>query len=468
MIRLQRQSSSAIERILTRYLDQTSKSRSLWETAKEKLPSGSSRTSIFYAPYPCYAKTASGSRIVDEDGNERIDFCFNFTSLILGHQHPAVKKAVLSQLDKGTVFGAPTELEIEHAEAIEKRMPSLDKVRYTVTGTEACMFAIRLARAFTKRKMIAKFEGGYHGTSESASVSVHPPILETETKSAYLAPMPDTEGLPQETLENSIVLPFNNFEETESALRKNRAHLACIVIEPVMRGIAPLPGFLQSIRELADALDLVLIFDEVITGFRISMGGAQEKYSVKPDLTTMGKIIGGGFPVGAIGGREEIMSLMAHQGVEFPGLRGPRVPHAGTFNAHPIMLAAGIATMKELTPETYSKLDETGEQIRKGLVKIVSDLGIRAQITGIGSLFNVDFTDKQVIDYRSSHTADSTLRCCFDLDMLNRGVFLPPQHFGCTSTVTSYKDAKATLDEMSQSLQTLIPIIRERRPQLIA
>ena len=456
----QTQTSSIVERILATYMNKTRESRKLWEASKEKLPSGSSRTSVFYAPYPCYAHKASGSKIVDVDQNERIDYCNNFTSLILGHRHPAVMKAVTDQMERGTVFGAPTELELRHAEVIQERMPSLEKVRYAVTGTEACMFALRLARAYTHRNKVAKFEGGYHGTSDPASVSVHPYLSDMEKDG--LVPVSETAGISPGTLENTIMLPFNNFEEAEAIIRKNQRDLACMIVEPVMRGIPPAPDFLQSIRELTLDLDIMLIFDEVITGFRLSAGGAQEKYGVRPDLTTMGKVIGGGFPVGAIGGREDVMSLLAHQSTEFLTYNGPKVPHAGTFNAHPITLAAGIATLRELTPESYAKLDQTGQDIRKGVADIISDLGIKARVTGVGSCFDLTFADKMIVDYRSAHAGDQLLRRCLDLDLLNRGVFLPPQHFACTSVATSREDIKVTLDAAHESFRTLIPMIRER------
>jgi len=455
----QTQTSSIIEKILTEYKSRTVKSRQLWEAAREKLPSGSSRTSVFYPPYPCYAQRAQGSKIVDVDGNERVDYCYNFTSLILGHRHPVVLKAVNHQIENGTVFGAPTELELTHAEIIKKRMPSLERVRYSVTGSEACMFAIRLARAYTRRDKVAKFEGGYHGSSDPASVGVHPPIV--DIGSNELAPLPETAGLAPGTLENTVMLPFNNFEETEAILRKNRRDLACLIVEPMMRGIPPAPDFLQFLRELTHDLDIVLIFDEVITGFRLSAGGAQEKYGVRPDLTTMGKVIGGGFPIGAIGGKEEIMSLMAYENTEFLAYKGAGVPHAGTFNAHPITLAAGIATLNELSPESYAKLDETGEQIRKGFIEATSSLGVEAQVVGIGSCFDIYFTNKVVEDYRSAHRGNQLFRRCLDLDLSNRGVFLPPQHFGCTSTVTSRDDIQATMRVVHDSLHTLFPLIKE-------
>ena len=451
--------SVILEQILRNYRDRSVKSRKLWNEAIACMPSGSTRSSVFYAPYPSYAKKASGSQIEDVDGNRRIDYCYNFTSLIMGHQHPAVTKAIRNQLENGTVFGAPTELEVIHSSTLKSRMRSLDKVRYTVSGTEACMFAVRLARAFTNKKKIAKFEGGYHGTSDFASVSVHPNSPGTVKK---IAAVVDTAGLLPEIVENTIVMPFNDFDTTSSIVRKYRNSLACIIVEPIMRGISPLRDFLPSMRELADELDIPLVFDEVITGFRISPGGAQEKYRVRPDLTVMGKIIGGGFPIGAIGGREDIMSMMA-QGSEFPRPSGSKVPHAGTFNAHPITLAAGLATLKELTADVYKELDQSAEEIRTSLTKIISDLGVNVQCTGVGSLFDVVFTGKRIIDYKSHHTGNLLLRRCFDLDLLNRGVFMPPTHFGCTSAVTKHEEIDTSLQAMKDTLTLLLPLARNKK-----
>jgi glutamate-1-semialdehyde 2,1-aminomutase len=356
-------------------------------------------------------------------------------------------RAATDQLEKGTVFGAPTQLEIAHSAEIRKRMPSIEKVRYTATGTEACMFAARLARAHTGRKKIAKFEGGYHGSSEIASVSVHPERRGNSRRT--LIPKPDTLGLSSGVVENTTVLPFNDFDAVYSIVRRNKDDLACIIVEPIMRAIPPAPSFLRSIRELADDLDIVLIFDEVITGFRISTGGAQERYHVKPDLTTMGKVIGGGFPVGAVGGNEEIMSLMAHQKIDFPTLEGPKVPHAGTFNAHPVTMAAGIETLSKLRSDSYEKLDKSGDRLRRGLIEVLSANGINAQVIGVGSLFDIRFAENEITDYETSSTADPFLRRCLDLDLLNRGVFLPPLHFGCTSTASTLDHIDDTLEQVS-------------------
>jgi glutamate-1-semialdehyde 2,1-aminomutase len=373
--------------------------------------------------------------------------------------------AVRTQLESGTAFGAPTELEINLAAAINQRMPSVEKVRFTVSGTEACMFALRLARAHTGRDKVAKCEGGYHGTSDFASISVHPHLADPNDKK--LVPMPDTAGLPHDIMKDLIILPFNDSESIDVIVRRNAKELACIIVEPIMRGIPPNPGFLQYLRELADDLGIVLIFDEVITGFRISPGGAQEKYDVRPDLTTMGKVIGGGFPIGAIGGSDEIMSLFAHQKLHFPTPTGPKVPHAGTFNAHPITLAAGAATLHELTTERYEKLDITGSEIRGGFASAMRTKGINGQITGVGSLFDVAFTKENVTNYRTSFTADPVLRRCLDLDLLNRGVYLPPSHFGCTSIATTQDHIHETIRIMSQSLESLLPLIKQRNPQLL-
>lgn len=457
--------TAIVESILNSYLKKTQRSKDLWEKANRLLPSGSSRASIFYPPYPCYASRGLGDIIADVDENERIDYCYNFTSLILGHQHPAVMQAVSTQLERGSVFGAPTELEIRLAAAINQRMPSVEKVRFTVSGTEACMFAIRVARAYTGRGKIAKCEGGYHGTSDFASISVHPHPVDPNDKN--FVPTPDTAGLPHDIMKDSIILPFNDPESIDVIVRKNAKELACIIVEPIMRGIPPNPGFLQYLRELADDLDIVLIFDEVITGFRISSGGAQEKYHVRPDLTTMGKVIGGGFPIGAMGGSDEIMSVLAHQRIHFPDPTGPKVPHAGTFNAHPITLVAGVATLHELTAERYEKLDMAGSEIREGFASVMRARGINGQITGTGSLFDVAFTEENITNYRTSSTADPVLRRCLDLDLLNRGVYLPPSHFGCTSTETTQGHIRETISVMSQSLESLLPLIKERKPQLL-
>jgi len=458
--------SSISEYIVNAYLKRTPASRRIWEEARKNLPAGSSRTSVFYPPYPSYASGALGDRITDVDGNERIDYCFNFTSLILGHRHPAVMKAVTDQLERGAAFGAPTELELSHADKIRKRMPSAENVRFTVTGTEACMLAIRLARAYTDRTKIAKFEGGYHGSSDATSVSVHPDL--NEIAGQDFAPLPETAGLSPEVVANTVVLPFNDSDAVYSIIRRNREKLACIIVEPVMRGIPPAPGFLQSIRELASDSHIVLIFDEVITGFRISPGGAQEKYHVRPDLTTMGKVIGGGFPIGAVGGSEDIMSLTAFENIEFPSCKGPKVPHAGTFNAHPISLAAGIATLKELNDANRDRLDKAGQSMRVGLKKALSEKRINAQVTGVGSLFDLHFAEHEITDYRTSLTADHVLKRCLDLDLLNRGVFLPPIHFSCTSAATTEDDINRTLENVSATLNLLLPLIKERRPRLLS
>lgn len=450
------------ESLVVTYENSTKRSKVIWEKANQYFPSGITRDSLFYPPYPAYAKRAQGSKIIDIDGNSRIDFCFNFTSLILGHKPPSVLRAIQNQLEAGLVFGAPTEFEAQLAEEIARRMRSVHKLRFTVTGTEANMYSMRLARAFTRRKKIAKFEGGYHGTSDYAMVSVHPKISDSSiTKSSA-----DSLGLPNEAIENVISLPFNDLDKTQKIIKDNRQDVAAIIAEPVMRGIEPSRDFLRGLRELCDSFNILLIFDEVITGFRLSPGGAQEKYGVIPDITAMGKVIGGGFPVGAFGASEEIMSLMNFKTNNFPNIVGPIVPQSGTFNAHPLGLVAGLATLQELTPEKYEYIDRMGAQIRHYLKQILDEEKVRAQVYGPSSLFHLAFTESEIVDYRSSYSANTTLLRYLDLELINQGVYLAPGHFSCTSTATSMEDIEGARDRIRDSLRKMKPLIRQKSPNL--
>jgi glutamate-1-semialdehyde 2,1-aminomutase len=451
------------ESLISSYEKKTKLSRAIWEKATRYFPSGITRDSIFYSPYPSYAKKAQGSKIIDIDGNSRIDFCFNFTSLILGHKPPTVIREIQSQLEAGLVYGAPTEFEAELAEEIVRRVPSVRKLRFTVTGTEANMYSMRVARAFTNKKKIAKFEGGYHGTSDYAMVSVHPRI----DSSAESTSISDTLGLSREVTENVVSLPFNDLDSTEKIVRTNREDIAAIITEPIMRGIEPSKGFLKGLRELCDSLDILLIFDEVITGFRLAPGGAQEKYGVIPDITAMGKVIGGGFPVGAFGASEEIMSLMDFQTNSFPTVVGPVMPQSGTFNAHPIGLVAGLATLKELTAEKYEHIDRMATQMRDYMKQILDEEKIQAQVYGPSSLFHLVFTESEVVDYRSSYIADAILLSYLDLELIDQGIYFAPRHFSCTSTATSTEDVEKARDKIRISLRKMKPLIRERNPKLV-
>jgi glutamate-1-semialdehyde 2,1-aminomutase len=458
-------------KILEQYLSKTPTSKLLWELAEKRLPSGLSRDSLFYPPYPCFARKAEGSKIVDVDGNFRIDFCFNFTSLILGHNHPAVTNAVLDQLENGTVFGAPTELEFKLANEIYERVRTAEQIRFTVTGTEANMLAFRLARAFTSKSKIAKFEGAYHGSSDAALVSVHQIQTNNKTAKSRAISTADSLGLQRGTLEETIVLPYNDPDAVDEIIRENRNELAAVIVEPVMRGIEPKKELLQRLREITSMYNILLIFDEVITGFRLARGGAQEKYGISPDITTFGKVIGGGFPIGAIGGPVEIMSLMSFSKIDdsysLTRINQPKVPQSGTFNAHPISLAAGLATLKELNANSYETLNNRGEQMRRSLTKILQEERIIAQVYGVGSLFHLAFAKEPVTDYRSYALADKTLIRVFDIGMMNHGIYLAPSHFSCTSTVTSNSDINKAVEAAREVLHSLCAIIKTISPQFL-
>lgn len=423
--------------IVEKYIEQNHASREIYSRAEKVLPSGSARTVLFYRPYPFYAVRGEGSRIWDADKNERIDFCFNYSVLILGHNHPSVKRAIETQLTCGTSLGAPTELEVQHAERILERLPSADKVRFLVSGTEAVMNAVRLTRRYTRKNMIVKFEGGFHGTYDDVWISVGPDPKsagpENQPKS-----VPEFAGLPPTVLRNCLVLPFNNPHAFERAIRKHRRKIAGVIVEPVLGVAGCIPArreFLQVLREITGKNGIPLIFDEIVTGFRLARGGAQELFGVKPDITTFGKGVGGGLPIGGLAATDELMKIF-----EIPPDRKSEIPLSGTFNAHPLSLAAGIAVLDELKPSAYEKLNTLGERAISGLRKTFMDHQIPVQVTGAGSLFHTLFTKKEVVDYRTAATADKKLLHLFDVALLNRGFYLPHLHWGNVSLATSSND----------------------------
>ena len=340
-----------------RYVASNAGSSAKHEEAKRYLPGGDTRNSIFWGPFPIYVSNADGSRITDVDGNERVDFINNMTTLILGHRHPAVIEALGEQLKRGVSYPAPTPLVVEWGELMCERVPSLDKVRFVNSGTEATLNAVRAARAFSGRNRLAKCEGAYHGNHDAVQISVTPAVGmagDAEAPTSVLM----TDGMSPKSADEIVIMPYNDLEAAERIIRDNADELAAVIVEPIngQCGMVPSePEFLEGVRRITSELGILLIFDEVIA-FRASRGGAQEYYGVTPDLTCFGKVIGGGLPVGAFGGREDIMSLWDPSG---PG--GPQVAHAGTFNGNPMTAAAGVATLKELT---VGRLRRTGREGR--------------------------------------------------------------------------------------------------------
>jgi glutamate-1-semialdehyde 2,1-aminomutase len=346
------------------YLARTPRSQALFERATRSIPGGSTRTTVYAAPYPPYVAYGEGLRIHDVDGNVYRDMLGNYTSLILGHAHPAVVAAVEAQVRRGSAFGAPTETEIELAEEIRGRLPSVERLRFTNSGTEATMFAIRAARAFTGRSLVARFQGAYHGTHDAV--------------------MAGTTGVPEVLSGLIVTLPWDDPDGVEAGLRGRETDLAAIIIEPVQGagGVrAPGPGFLAFLRSYADRHGALLIFDEIIA-FRVGPHGAQGRAGVRPDLTTLGKIIGGGYALAAFGGRADVMNV-------FDSRRPGSISHGGTFNGNPVAAAAGLATLRELPPAAFERLDRLGDRLRAGLAGVIEAERLEARLTVVGSLFQV-------------------------------------------------------------------------------
>jgi glutamate-1-semialdehyde 2,1-aminomutase len=379
-------------------------------------------------PYPCYVKSAEGSRLTDVDDREIIDFCFNATALAIGHAHPHVVQAVTAQLPKGSAVFAPTEVELHLAREICARLPSAERVFFVNSGGEAVMMALRLARAFTGRPLIAKFEGSFHGNYDDVLWSVSPGRDVTGPAHAP-TPVPLSAGLlPCD--DRVLILPYNDTAAATELIRAHATELAAIIVEPLanrMGLVLPVPRFLERLRELCDEQHIVLIFDEILS-FRAAYRGMQGLLKVTPDVTTLGKTIGGGFPVGGVAGRAEVMALV-------DPLRRGRVYHTGTFAANPVTMTAGKATLEVLTPDVFDELNARGEELLRDLRQICR--GLPLQVTGLGSLFKISATSSTLTNYRSSLTVDLAWQELASLELLNQGFFLTPQLSGCIATTTT-------------------------------
>ncbi len=434
-----------LRREIDRFEARTPRSRELQKEAVRWLPGGSSR-GVHHEPNPVFVDYGEGHYFYDADGNRYLDFILNATSLIMGHANPIVVEAIAEQAGRGTGFVGPNETAVRLARMLCERVPSLDKVRFVNSGTEATLNAIRAARAFTGRHKIAKFAGAYHGSHEYVSVSVKPPAGPHGPDGPPAAA--EFHGQPPSLLDDVIVLPWNDLEVCERILRRNADGLACVIIEPIAStlGYAPArPGFLEGIRALTTDLDVLLVFDEVQT-LRMSPGGAQEMLGVVPDLTAMGKMVGGGLPAGAFGGRDDIMALFDPRG-------GAAIPHAGTFNANPMTMAAGEATLKHMTPDVYGRLNALGEMIRGKLRAVFDELEVPAQITGIASFFSIHFNAEEIVDHGSASRDDAELKRALSLGLLNEGIMLGSTI--CTLTTES------EVDELVDTTRRVIQRVRE-------
>ena len=434
---------------LERYQELTPKSRAAWEEAKEYLPGGDSRNSIFWPPYPIFVERASGAHVMDADGTDRLDFIGTMTTLILGHAPEPVTEAVRAQLELGVVYNAPNRQQVRLARLLCERIPSFDLVRFTNSGTEATLNTVRAARAFTGRNLIAKAEGGYHGSHDVVSVSVRVDPGKAGERQRPDA-LPATEGLADGVLDSVVVIPFNETGPAREILEQHKDQLAAVIVEPMLGSVGMLPAtheFLAMLREFSTENGVILIFDEVIS-FRIAPGGAQEYYEITPDMTSLGKIIGGGFAVGAFGGRHEIMGL-------YDPTSGPRVAHAGTFNANPVTMLAGAVTLEQLTPEVYRRLAEVTEYLRHGLREVGRELEVPVQVTGLGSLFGIHFSDETLVGYRDIAKSDSAFRHDVFLGLLNEGILMAPNLVGAVSTAIAEPEVDAFVTALRNVLQRL-------------
>lgn len=420
------------------------KSKTLYEKAEKLMPGGVNSPVRAFKPYPFFTSYAKGSKIHDVDGNVYIDYCLAYGPLMLGHARTEVIEAVREQLEKGTTYGTPTEAEVRLAELVTSVVPSMEMLRLVNTGTEATMHAIRTARGYTGKDKIVKFEGCYHGA--------HDYVLVKAGSGATTFGAPTSLGVPEDTTKNTIVLPFNDIESLEKAVDQNRGDVAAVIIEPVVGNagvVLPNDGYLQAVRKITREEGIILIFDEVITGFRLALGGAQEYYGVVPDMTTLGKIMGGGFPIGAFGGKKEIMELISPLG---------KIYEASTFSGNPVSVIAGLTALNILIKNKdtlYRQLEQRAGKIREGLLDIVKDTKVPAQINGIASMFQIFFTYQPVVDYVTAKSSDKAKFMRYQRELMKRGVFVPPSQFETCfiSTAHTNEDVTETLEAMDSAIR---------------
>lgn len=415
---------------------------SWWDRARRVIPGGVNSPVRAYAAVggsPPFIRRGQGARLVDTEGQSYVDYVMSWGPLILGHRHPQVIEAIREALQDGTSFGAPTEREVILAEILVSALPSVKRVRLVNSGTEAAMSALRLARAYTGRDRIVKFEGCYHGHVDS--------LLIKAGSGATTLGVPSSPGIPASVAADTIVLPYNDEAALTGLFSARGQEIAAVIVEPVagnMGCVRPEKGFLETLRTVTADSGALLIFDEVITGFRVAYGGAQDYYGVQPDLTCLGKIIGGGLPVGAYGGKAEIMDQVAP--------RGP-VYQAGTLSGNPLAVAAGTAALEVLrTTGPYRRLEQMGRYLADGLLQAAAAEGVPVSVNQIGSLLTLFFTDQQVVDYKTAVLSDQGKYARFHRNMLDRGIYLPPSQFECwfLSTAHTEADLEKTL-EVSRS-----------------
>lgn len=424
---------------------ESTKSKELFERSKKIFPGGVNSPVRAFEPNPFFVTHAKDSKIFGADGEIYIDYCMAYGALLLGHANKEVMNAVGMQFWKGSLYGAPTELEVEFAEFIRNLVPSMEMLRLVNTGTEATMHAIRAARGFTGRKKIVKFEGCFHGS--------HDNVLVKAGSGAATFGTPNSAGIPEETTKNTIVLPYNRIEALEKAFKEEGSEIAAVIVEPVIGNaglILPKNNYLSDLRKVTREFGAVLIFDEIITGFRVALGGAQEHFNIKPDMTTLGKVLGGGLPIATFGGRREIMQHISPLG---------KVYQAGTFSGNPISATAGYAILKILTQsktEIYPNLEKNCIELSKALVDLAANYHLEAQVYNIASMFQIFFSAQAICDMTTAKSSETKMFQAYFHELLRQGVFIPPSQFETCflSTAHTEEDLNATIDAFDKALES--------------
>lgn len=446
------------------YRDWSPKSAALMEGAKKVMPGGDTRASAHFMPYPLFMTHGEGCRIFDEDGHALIDFMNNFTSLIHGHAYPPVVEAVTKQVALGSALAAPTRSQVELAELIVSRVPSVETMRFCSSGTEATLMALRCARAVTGRDKVMKMEGGYHGSYELAEVSLVPlPHLAGQADRPVSLPV--DASIPQSALDDAVVTPLNDASVAIRLIEANASELAAVIVEPMLGSMGMVPAtreYLKALREVTEKHGIVLIFDEVIT-LRASEGGMQQVLGVTPDLTAMGKIIGGGLPAGAIGGRRDFMDV-------FNPERADPVMHASTFSGNPLTMAAGLAAMSAFDQREADRINALGDRLRGGITGAFAAAGVRGHASGTASLANVLFTDELMENARASLGSmidAGHITKAFHLGLVRRGIFPASRLMFAVSTPMDEAEIDAAVAAVADTLEELKPMIEKERPGLL-
>jgi len=419
----------------------------LLEKARRYLPGGNGGNLALPTELDFLASRGQGARIFDVSGNEYVDWLMGSGPMILGHAHPAVTEAVIKAVEGGSTFFATNDKAVELAEEMVNAIPCAEQVRFTTSGTDACFNAMRACRAFTGKEKVLKFEGGFHGTSDYALMSLTPP-----PSVEYPQAQASSGGIPKAIEDLMLIAPYNDLGTTETIIKAHLEDIAAVIVEPVQRVIAPQPGFLQGLRDLTKRYNIPLIFDEVVTSFRLAYGGAQEFYGVTPDICTVGKIMGGGYPLAAVTGRADILSVYDRSASD----NDTYVNQIGTLNGNPVACAAGLATLEVMRePATYTKIHGAGAAIRNALVDICQQNGVPVQSCGEDAIFDVYFSEQPISSYRDTLSADSAMMTRFNTGLLERGILKGAQKY-YPSAVHSDNDVEKTI----QAIQEVVPLIR--------